>query len=268
MENRMGLKILTRLLVVGLAHWNTDNESLSEVKNCADFLSNIERIMNSEILGSPGGLAHWECTTTENKKQIGTISLDNEKMIKIIDKSDKLIDVCITESAEKRQEWKDCLGFYIDGMSRLRQKGDFTDEEIFCFQRTADEFFGRWLDLNGKEGLSNYIHLWGAGHLCDYLFYWRNFYVHSQQGWEAFNNLLKLYYLRRTQRGGVSNKGKGPKDRLKPLAKWMQRKYLYCWGVTVDDAQKYLEEKDMEKNISELMADSEDDEDDFNLFNN
>jgi hypothetical protein len=84
--------------------------------------------------------------------------------------------------------------------------------------------------------------------------------VHSQQGWESFNNLLKLFYLRRTQRGGATNQGKGPKERLKPLAKWMQRRYLYAWGVGVEDALKYFEDK----NRSELYEESDDE--DFDLF--
>jgi hypothetical protein len=152
MENRMGLKVFTRLLVVGLAHRNLHNQSKSDVQNCAEYLSHIQDIVNAEILGSDGSLAHWECPTTENKKQIGTISLDNTRMIKIIDEFDKLIDASITESPEKNKEWKDCLDFYRSGMEQLKQKEDFSDEDIYSFQLTADQFFCSWLDINGKEG--------------------------------------------------------------------------------------------------------------------
>jgi len=34
----------------------------------------------------------------------------------------------------------------------------------------------------------------GAGHIGEYLLHHRNLYKHSQQGWEAFNALLKTFF--------------------------------------------------------------------------
>lgn len=64
---------------------------------------------------------------------------------------------------------------------------------IVEFQEQADLFFQNWIRLHGREGVTNYIHMLGSGHICEYLFYWGNLYAHSQQGWEAFNSLVKTY---------------------------------------------------------------------------
>ena len=88
----------------------------------------------------------------------------------------------------------------------------------------------------------------------DYLLYWRNLYVHSQQGWEAFNNLLKIFYLRRTQRGGAVNQGKGQKDGMKPIGSWLQRPYLWTWGITCKNAVDYLNSKTLNEDEDALMA--------------
>jgi hypothetical protein len=263
LENRVGLKILTQLLKMGLASAmtatdvDTDVEA-SEQRALAKFLDTIEHIVNKEILGSTSSAAHVSIQTNPKKTKIGTITMDGERTRTIIDNFDLLIDAAITVSEEKRTEWKTCIASYREAMLMLRQKADFTDQDIWSYQKVADKFYASWMNLTGTEGLTNYIHMMGAGHLMDYLLYWRNLYVHSQQGWEAFNNLLKIFYLRRTQRGGATNQGKGPKDRIKPIGRWLQRRYLWTWGVTFKDAVDYLKLKALNEELNQdedaLMA--------------
>ena len=97
-------------------------------------------------------------------------------------------------------------------------------------------FFQDWIVLNdGLAGVTNYIHLLGSGHMSDYMFYWRNLYIHSQQGWEAFNSLLKTFFFRRTAHGGAGNSGRSANSRLIPLARWLQRWLLWMLGYTEED---------------------------------
>ena len=81
---------------------------------------------------------------------------------------------------------------------------DFTDNDIIVLQRKIDLFYNLWYDLCGKDGLTNYIHLLGSGHVVYYLKKHRNLYRFSNQVWERLNNRLKLFYLQNTQRGGHS----------------------------------------------------------------
>ncbi len=38
-----------------------------------------------------------------------------------------------------------------------------------------------------------YIHMLSSGHIAEYLFCWCNLHRFSQQGWEHFNSLLKVF---------------------------------------------------------------------------
>jgi hypothetical protein len=53
----------------------------------------------------------------------------------------------------------------------LRQKHELTDAEIYEFQVKMDDFIIVWFDLNGRKGITNYIHLLASGHVCDFLMY-------------------------------------------------------------------------------------------------
>jgi hypothetical protein len=64
------------------------------------------------------------------------------------------------------------------------------------------------------------------GHVLEYLFRYKNLYRHSQQGWEAMNNLLKTYYYRQTGQGG----GKYERSKLKSIGRWLQQRTLWLCG--------------------------------------
>jgi len=83
--------------------------------------------------------------------------------------------------------------------------------EVEAFQSNIDKLFALWVNITGHEGMTNYIHMLAAGHTSEYHVYWGNLYDHSQQGWEAFNSLIKTFFWH-TGCGGAGNKGHGPKS--------------------------------------------------------
>ena len=97
----------------------------------------------------------------------------------------------------------------------------------------------------------------GAGHISEYMFYHRNLYVHSQQGWEAFNSMLKTFYFRRTARGGARW---GKRSRLAPIAKWLQRRMMWMLGIPFEDMERHVLQKNLSQN--EDTDDNSDYEDD------
>jgi hypothetical protein len=74
------------------------------------------------------------------------------------------------------------------------------------------------------------------------MYKWRNLYEHSQQGWEAFNALLKTFFFRRAGRGG----GRGVRSKLKPIARWLQRRLLWMCGMTYEKLLEYEAENQVE----------------------
>ena len=70
---------------------------------------------------------------------------------------------------------------------------DFMDDEIKDVQDLIDEWFDLYVNLLGLEGITNYMHLLGAGHLPFYLKKWRSLYHFEQQGWESKNGKISSF---------------------------------------------------------------------------
>ena len=90
---------------------------------------------------------------------------------------------------------KKSIDQYRNAMKLLCKKTNLTVSELEAFQSHVDAFFVLWVDITGHEGVANYMHMLAAGHISEYLVYWGNLYDHSQQGWEAFNSLIKTFFF-------------------------------------------------------------------------
>ena len=145
-----------------------------------------------------------------------------------------LVDVVIVD--ERQQQWRTAVSHIRAAFALARKHGEYSDNEIIQFQIEVDKFYRPWLELHGSNGSSNYIHLISSGHLAFYMEKYRSLWKYSQQSWEALNSLVKTFYFRRTQRGGISGyKGSGGKSKLKSMGKWMQRRTLFLCGYTNDE---------------------------------
>jgi hypothetical protein len=67
-----------------------------------------------------------------------------------------------------------------------------TEEDINEFQLIINDFFIAFVEESGagKEGVTNYIHTLGSGHVAYYMRAHGNLYKLSQQGWESLNDRL------------------------------------------------------------------------------
>ena len=83
------------------------------------------------------------------------------------------------------------------------------------------------MDLIGYDGITNYIHMLGAGHIRFFLKKWKNLHRFSNQGWEAYNALVANYWHHRTQKGG--GKG-GDKSKILAIAQWILRVMMWRTG--------------------------------------
>jgi hypothetical protein len=108
----------------------------------------------------------------------------------------------------------------------LQQRTDFTEEDIITYQKKADEFFKAWLHLVGYDGITNYIHMLGAGHMMYFLRKWGNLNRLSNQGWESYNALVAAYWHHRTTRGGVGEE----RSKILCIARWISRMIMWRSG--------------------------------------
>ena len=151
----------------------------------------------------------------------------------------------------------------------MRKKGEnYTVDELDAYKVHADEFFQVWVKLHGRHGIKNYIHMIGSGHILIYMRRWSNLTKYSQQGWEALNALIKLFFFRRTNKGGKNNgEGSAQKSNLIQIAKILQRRFFLVCNLVperlwTDD--KFLENL-LQRNeqIINVSRDNVDDDDIF-----
>jgi hypothetical protein len=102
----------------------------------------------------------------------------------------------------------------------------------------------------------------GAGHIRYYLKKWRNLNRFSNQGWEAYNQMVASFWHHRTTKGG----SKVDRSKIKPIARWLLRLMMWKTGEG-DRFFRELEQRKRNANntnedeIDESSDDSDDDND-------
>jgi hypothetical protein len=230
-ENRCGEKILKMLLIEGM------NERDGNTRSQKEMMSTFEERVNTRVLGSMWRKTNWKIPQCKSEKGSGgflisEVTMPNTHVRKFLRSFNALASIVIIDN-QRRAQWIDCIALYKEVIDMARSKDDFTDAQIDEFQDLADVFFQKWLKLNKRDGMTNYFHMIGSGHLRYYLQEWRNLYRYSQQGWESLNALIKMFYFRRTQRGGHGGKKGEPNSKIKPIARWFLRRLFWLSGKPV-----------------------------------
>ena len=240
-ETRVCIKVLTLLLIEGLSSAQGGRLDGEEYLNCTDkerediFLRKVENIINTKILGNDDTPSQWSVPTVKNKGEstsIGIINMENYKMRDIMNSIDYLIDISIKDP-DRRSRWKYSVKHYHHAMIIVRKKGrDYTKEELKSYDSHAKFFFQSWVGLHGAIGVTNYIHMIGSGHLLKYMEMWGNLNKYSQQGWEALNALIKLFFFRRTNKGGFNStdgdiSNLNNRSKLIPIGRLIQRRLIW-----------------------------------------
>jgi hypothetical protein len=113
-----------------------------------------------------------------------------------------IIEKAFTLKTSHKDDWHEVTKKITWILTTLRQREDFTDEQIIIIGLCLDEWTVDWISLVGREGMTNYTHFMTSGHIVYYLKYWRNFYRYSNQGWEQFNSKYR-YILPQNAKGGI-----------------------------------------------------------------
>ena len=100
----------------------------------------------------------------------------------------------------------------------------------------------------------------GSGHMMQYMVRWGNLTKYSQQGWEALNALIKLFFFTRTNKGGGNScfSADSKKSKLVPIGKLMQRRFFWVCNLVPTSLWKTSVNLNMENNmISSIMYDDD-----------
>jgi hypothetical protein len=102
-------------------------------------------------------------------------------------------------------------------MITLRQRQDFTSKKNSDLDKKVTLWSSAWISLTGREGVKNYIHMLGSGHLVEHLKIWKNLYRLSNQGWENLNTSIRCVYHHMIQHGGSKGNNGSRPSRVRPL---------------------------------------------------
>jgi hypothetical protein len=235
LENRVGLKSIESILRSGLANarkgllnWTV---ATGVTRRQAEFVQRITTIMQTEILGSGFAPSQWRFPLTE-EGNMGTLSMDNNRTRKVVNAIELLINVCFDGDGdinERKHHLLQCFPHYREALLILRKDTDASEDEITKFQHHIDSWISRWIQVYGREGCTNYTHMLSSSHVMKYMQEWKCLHRFSQQGWEALNALIKSYFFRRTNRGGLARNSKN-KSKLLGIARWLQRRIMWYSG--------------------------------------
>jgi len=219
LENRISEAIIRLILLRALHFFEDDTHATAE------FILEVERYVNEKIFGEPDAPSGWKFPYEE--KRLGEVKFSNWRARRIIEEFDGLADLCIPETElELRQQWKGIATQYLEVIRLLRRKKNFNSNQIDAFQQKADSFFMNWLALVGYDGITNYVHMLGAGHIRFFLRKWGSLYRLQNQGWEQYNGRVAAFWHHRTSKGG----SKYDKSKILPIAKWLLRLMLWKTG--------------------------------------
>jgi hypothetical protein len=232
LENRVGLKSIESILRsgisnarMGLLDWIT---TTSVNRRQEEYVERISRIIRNEILGTPFAPSQWRFPLNE-EGNMGSLSRDNNRSRLVMNSIELLIVQSFPLADVNRDLLLRCFPRYRAAIIILRKNTDATEDEIATFQDHVDAWFQDWVKVYGKEGCTNYTHMLSSSHVMRYMQEWKCLHRFSQQGWEALNALIKAYFFRRTNRGGLS-KNSTRKSKLLGIARWLQRRIMWYSG--------------------------------------
>lgn len=232
LENRVGLKSIESILRSGISNaqkglldWTVANGAS---RRQDEYVLRITRTINTKILGSAMAPSQWRFPLTE-EGNMGTLSMDNNRTRSVMNSIELLIEDSFPDSDVNKHLLLRCFHRYRSAIILLRKNTDATEAEIRTFQAHIDAWFCDWVKVYGKEGCTNYTHMLSSSHVMRYMQEWKCLHRFSQQGWEAVNALIKSYFFRRTNRGGLA-RNSVKKSKLLGIARWLQRRMMWFSG--------------------------------------
>ena len=177
----------------------------------------------------------------QDSGELKVLSFSNVTARRLVSNIDQIFDLVFkfhNDDSVRKQLFYECLKVMFPPIiTALRKRSSFSDEKNTQLQKDIDVWHHDWMLLTGLEGMTNYIHLLGSGHISYYLKKYMNIYRYSNQSWERLNKRVKRFYLQRTQRGGYGKQAGKDADNVfickhtKPLSRWLQRVIMWNTGL-------------------------------------
>ena len=203
-------------------------------------------------------LSRMKLSYDTDSKALKKIKLpfDQSKKIFKVSNMEKLqlaVDTAVDASKpELRSNWKTFLSHYVKAIEILTRSVDYVPGDIDTLEGHIDEAYRQLIAVAGIQGITNYFHYFGSGHILWLTRIHGNLWRFRNEGVEGLNGTLSLRYNKFNNKGGNkgSNKNKTEKPNRKcwafeVLGSWMAR--LCMWqlrlGMPIFDDDSSLLDK-------------------------
>jgi hypothetical protein len=208
LENRVGEKMITIILRKAMNDFEGPKH---------DFMQRMDHVFKTKVLGSELMPSQWRLPFSkdaENNHVLDHVQVRNNVARSIIGEMDTIIEhAWMQRDTNTQQQLIIAISKYRIAMELLTAHHELSDEENEKFQDNIDDFFAIWIELFGDEGITNYIHMLGSGHILYFMKKYGCLYLYSQQGWESLNNTIQTFIHQSSQRGGFGS-GEGKKNHI------------------------------------------------------
>jgi hypothetical protein len=230
--HQLGLALTT---VVDTEESFQDKKLKATLRPALDDLTNVIR-----ELGSLGELwtHQWSEGNTKSLKKIA-LPLDQSKKIFKVEQLEVLkraVHIAVPSSKpELRTRWVDFLREYVHAIELMTKSVDYEPGDIDTLEGYIDRAYAKLLQIAGIEGLTNYFHYFGSGHIIWMTRIHGNLWRHRNEGVEGMNGVLSLRYNKFNNRGG--NKGRSKDgvnakcEAFEVLGSWMSRLIMWQLGL-------------------------------------
>jgi len=138
-----------------------------------DLINAMDETFQTKILGTVTSPSHWRLKhskASEGQLRLEPVQLRNNTVRKMLWSIDIIVEDAVGGSDHEFQtRMISAIESYKSAMKLLTTHRNLSDDEIELFQDFIDDFYETWIELFGEEGITNYIHLLGAGHMLYFL---------------------------------------------------------------------------------------------------
>ncbi len=176
----------------------------------------------------------WSDGNSKSLKKIA-LPLDQSKHIFRVDQLEglqRVVYIAVPPSKlELRTRWVGFLREYAHAIEIMTKIVDYEPGDIDILEGYVDRAYTKLLEIAGIEGLTNYFHYFGSGHIIWMTRIHGNLWRHRNEGVAGMNGVLSLRYNKFNNRGGNKGRSKDGNNEkceaFEVLGSWMSR--LIMW---------------------------------------
>jgi hypothetical protein len=164
LENQVGEKNISTIVKKGLDLYNLGPKEV--------FIKNLNQTFQTKASGTETSPSQWRkrCFCENGSLSLDPIQLRNNNVRACINAINTIIEASIlNEHGAMASNLLLAVSKYTDALKLLTKHSKLHDEEIETFQSLIDDFFELWIRIFGSHGVTNYLHMLGAGHVHYFL---------------------------------------------------------------------------------------------------